>query len=274
MSNFTSSNRILKSAQVAFDKANAVTIRHGVYPPQPLNVPDIDEFDFFRNPGNVYENNIREESNEISNKELAEKIVDRAKEEAATIIKAAREDAEIILDSMEDDAKERIRRTEEDARRKGYEEGYAKGEGETEAIKEEARAISENAVQERQKSFDAFEADILNLIVDVLDKLLAGALNMNPQLILYIIRKGFAESNLSGDVIIRVSEDDYEEAYSNREAFLQYVESGAKLEVTKDFSLSKADCVIETPFGVIDCSLDQQYEALKKNLYFIYDNRK
>ncbi|MCL2699868.1 MAG: FliH/SctL family protein, partial [Defluviitaleaceae bacterium] len=88
-----------------------------------------------------------------------------------------------------------------------------------------------------------------------------------------IIRKGFSESKMSGDITIRVSDADYEATYESREEIQQYADAGAKLEILKDPSLTQGDCIIETPFGAIDCSLDQQSESLKKNLYFISENR-
>jgi len=273
LSNFISSNRILKSSQVVFDKGNTIAIKHETYEPVQGHGPELDEFDFFLNPGNVYEHDIRKENSEIQEEELAERIVSRAKEEAARMIEAAREDAELILDRMEVNAQESIQRMEEAARQKGYEEGYAKGEAESETLKKEAHAIYEKSVQHRQQSFEAIETDIVELIIDVLNKLLSDMVEINPQIILYLIRKGFAESKSSGRLIVRVSEADYELAQAKRETLMQYIEAGTNLDVVKDNTLRKADCIIETPFGMIDCSLDQQFEVLKKSLYFICENR-
>jgi flagellar assembly protein FliH len=273
LSNLISSNRILKSSQVMFDKANAVTIAHEtVEAPPEQDEPELDDYDFFNNPGRAYELDIRAQGDELSEHELAERIVERAREEAAKIIESAREDAELILDRMEQDAREKIINLEDDARRNGYHEGLEKGESETEGIKEEARAMFANAKQTREASFAAFETDILELIIDIVHKLITDEVKINPHVILYLIRKGFSETKMGGDIIIRVSDEDYEEAYANRELLLQYADAGSKLDIIKDHSLAKSDCIMETPFGMIDCSLEHQLEALKKSLYFISEN--
>jgi flagellar assembly protein FliH len=174
---------------------------------------------------------------------------------------------------MEQDAREGIQRLEEAACERGYREGLEKGENETEGTKEEARAFLANAIKERDESFKTFEPEIVSLIADTLNKLLTNEVKINPNVILHIIRKGFSENKMGGDIVIRVSDADYEAAYENREDILQYADAGARLEIIKDSSLAQADCIIETQFGMIDCSLEPQFEALKKNLYLISENR-
>jgi flagellar biosynthesis/type III secretory pathway protein FliH len=39
----------------------------------------------------------------------------------------------------------------------------------------------------------------------------------------------------------------------------------------KDLSLNPTDCIIETPYGNIDCSLERQMQDLIENLYYIYE---
>jgi len=50
---------------------------------------------------------------------------------------------------------------------------------------------------------------------------------------------------------------------------LAAVEGGAEVEIVKDLSLGKAECIIETPYGSVDCSLEGQIEQMRESLMMI-----
>lgn len=269
------SSRILKSSYVVVEETK-IPIQNAISLPAVaqanLNFPE-NEFDFAENPIFQYQDEITEQEGEIPAEQLAEKILERAREEAARIIKEANDDAELILNRMEAEAMGAIEELREQVREEAYNAGYEQGITETESIKEDARLVYANAVREKEETLASLESDVVDLITDILDKLLTDSINISPEVILYLVRKGFSESNLTGDVTIHVSDDDYETVLENKDLLAQYADAGSKIDILKDFSLKKSDCIIETPFGAIDCSLDQQYASLRKNLYFICESR-
>jgi flagellar assembly protein FliH len=84
-----------------------------------------------------------------------------------------------------------------------------------------------------------------------------------------MVKAAMSEISTIGGVKVRVSSHDYADVEAARDEVLALIEGGAELEIIKDLSLGKTDCIIETPFGSVDCSLDTQLSVLKHNVYLI-----
>ena len=170
------------------------------------------------------------------------------------------------------------RRIYEENRQEGYQKGMEEAKAEGDAIKEEAQGVLDSAIREREETRQAVEPDAVNLIINIVDKLLGNSVKINPALVVTLIRQGFAGATLHGQVTIRVSENDYQETVAHRDEIVAAA-SGmaagggtAEIEIVRDLSLGPTDCIIDTPFGGIDVSLTPQFEALKEHLLFLLEH--
>jgi len=136
---------------------------------------------------------------------------------------------------------------------------------------DEANSLKTETYSQREEAIKSLEPELVDLIIRICRKLVSDSLHTNPQVILHLIRQGLAQSNFTGDVTLRVSKEDYDNVISNKEALMESVEGGAELLILKDFGLGLGDCVIETPFGVIDSSLDMQFEEIRESLRLILE---
>ena len=262
--------RILKAATVFIDRENKVQIKADIIPPLPetAGAPDLSD---------------SPDLPEISPEELAEDIVKKAEDEANVIILRAEMDAAAILKKARDEAAvfkaDSEARAAEDAQRireESYQEAYQKGVDEATAvgdsIKAEAQSVLQAAIQEKEETLLAIEPDAVNLIIDIVDKLLGAAVKVNPAVVVSLIRQGFAGATLSGQISIRVSEADYEQTSIYKEELMAAVGGTVEPEIVKDLSLGPTECIIDTPFGGIDVSLRPQFEALRENLIFLLEH--
>ena len=210
-------------------------------------------------------------SSEEKARSSARGIVDNATIEAGKILTTAREEAARLKKEAEESIEKERAKVLLDAEKKGYEDGYQKGSKEAEGIINEANNLKTETSNEREAAISRLEPDLVELIIRIVKKLISDTVKINPQVVLYLIRQGLAQSNFTGDVTLRVSKDDYDSVIANKDTLLEFVEGGANLEVIKDFSLGAGDCLIETPFGVIDSSLDMQYEEVRESLRLILE---
>lgn len=201
-----------------------------------------------------------------------EVILLRAKSEAFRVVKEANEQAERIVSDANAQCEKLKQETADEAKKLGYEEGYASAVRECEGLKRDAEKIHNAAVEARDKMFKNIEPDAIDLIIRIVRKLLNDIAELNPQVIQNLIVQGLTDVTVTGNIIIHVSKQDYDHVIENKEIILSRLESGANVEIVRDPALNKSDCIIETPFGNIDCSLEQQFESLKQNLYFIFNN--
>jgi len=200
-------------------------------------------------------------------------IVQKAKYQAKSITDQAKFEAKIISATAQADSEQKsaalFKKVEEEA----YAIGYDKGVAASDKLRKEAQKVLDDAHKEREQIIDSIEGDVIHLVIEILDKLIYDAIEINPQIIGTLIKRGLTSSNISGDIKIRVSVDEYEDVLSNIDEISKYVDSSSHIEIVKDVSIGKMGCLIETQFGNIDSSLEHQYEALKKDLHYIFENR-
>jgi flagellar assembly protein FliH len=241
-------SKILKSQNVTFDKDNKILID--------------------TNPALQYEDNEAENGFEATD----EPIRDTPEQQAEKIIKTAQLEADGIIRNAKEKAEQEAEAIGNQAYEQGYQEGMDLASAEGDAIKAKAQKVLLDAQEERKAIIDAIESEIVDLIIGITGKLLNDAVQLYPDLIVVLIKQGLSGSNLNGEVFVHVSPQDYDTVTEHRDELLALADSSTRLEITKDPSLKVMDCIIETPFGSVDCSLTQGYDALVQNLTFILNN--
>ncbi|WP_069649612.1 FliH/SctL family protein [Caloranaerobacter ferrireducens] len=198
--------------------------------------------------------------------EKHDEIINKAKIEAETILNEARENADIIMERMY----QKSRLIIEESKQKGYEEGYKKGyeEGciEAEKIIKEANSVKREYLQEKALCLKQLEKDIIELVINISEKIINQKLDDDKEVIISIILKGLESLLVSDKVIIRISKDDYDIVELAKERLLAEASLVEDIEVKIDNSLEKGGCVIETERGCVDVSIKTQIEAMKKTL--------
>jgi len=254
------SNRVLKAGTVEVDIDNKVIIEVQQSPEQERDLPLTGESE--RNSADV---------EKIEAK--ARGIVQQARYQAEQIVNDARRAAATEQANLISQAEAEAARITREASDRAYQEGMEIATREGDAIKAEATKVLEQANAEREAMQKALEPEMVQLLIDIMDKLVGDAVKMNPSIIVNLIKQGLSSSTITGDVIVYVSAQDYDETIAKKDELLAITDGSVKLDIVKDLSLNSSDCVIETPFGSIDASLGQQHEALRENLTYILGNR-
>lgn len=178
---------------------------------------------------------------------------------------------------MLEEASEKLVRLEAEAKENGYQtgydEGYESGVSESEHLVKEAENLRETYEDNWVAVKKSAEPQMFKIVMNIFEKLFGKYLDLNPDVILNLIRQGFDESNISGKIIIRVSTDDYDYTLEHKEEVLEMLETSVEVEFAKDVNLVKGDCVIETEFGYINSSLGYRFEEIRKNLQYIYEDK-
>ncbi len=186
----------------------------------------------------------------------------------ANVIEDAMKQAEEIIEG----AKEAATTIEVDANAKGYDEGFKVGK--KQALKEEQKLKLklkeelERAVQERKKIITDLQPKVAEVIHRLVQNMV-GIQKFDQDVILHLIKLGLEEVELSGDLIIRVSTDDYDEVNHNKEKLIENLSDKLSFEVLQDSKLNKNDCIIETSLGRVNCSLKERMDGLLRQLQLI-----
>lgn len=259
--------KILKAEQVYIDEDNIVTIK------STIDLPPIE----------------REQAivdDELPLEQTAEDLLASAKTEADLLLKRTSAESEKILKTAEKEAERIIAECKakmeaeslllyEEKRQEGYNKGIDDATDEAARIKNEAQDVLDTAHKDATDIKKAVEPEAVNLIINIIEKLIGDTVKINPAVVVSLIRKGFEGSTVSsqgGQIIVRVSGDDYDDVFAYKNDIEAMAGGLSEVEIVRDLSLSKTDCVIDTPFGGIDVSLTPQLESLKENLIFLMEH--
>jgi flagellar assembly protein FliH len=206
---------------------------------------------------------------EMTPEEQVARFLDAARREAEQIILEAQAAGVAEQAAMRNAAKSEIAIAMEQAKEQGYQEGMTAATREGDSIRAQARKVLTDAEAERIRMQESLEPEMVDLLMQIAAKLLNNAVVLHPDIILALVQMGIKNATITGDIIVYVSADDYDITVENRDKIMALTDGSVKLEIVKDLSLNPMDCVIETPFGNIDCSLGQQFNALRANITYL-----
>lgn len=189
--------------------------------------------------------------------QAAEVIIAQANLRAEQIIEQANANVEVI----ENDAYER-------GMSEGYKVGFEQAFKEVEELKQKLTEEIHLTEIERNNLTDKIQP----LVAEIIQKLvknMVGILKFEPEIILFLVKMGLEEVDIHGDLIIKVSPEDFDEVVNNKDHLTESMSDKVNFEILKDPKLKKNDCIIDTSLGSVNCSLDERMEGLLRELKLI-----
>ncbi len=195
--------------------------------------------------------------------EEPEKEIENAAKQSELIINEAKSKAKKILDDAEGEALKIITKLREDAHKEGYEEGSREAAEKHEELIKEAEFIREHAKSEYQDVMKSLEGDVVDLVIESMKKILNLELNTSRDRIMGVVREAIEQCSGREHLLLKVSACDYDTVIENREAILSMAEGIGELEIKGDKLLKKGSCIVETPYGCVDSSMDKKIKKLE-----------
>ncbi|NLZ80524.1 MAG: hypothetical protein GX913_01765 [Clostridiales bacterium] len=186
-----------------------------------------------------------------NSKEEAERILEEAKANASAIIEEAKIRGEILSHEIAERSK-----------KEGFQEGLRNGAVETEKLKHQLDEEKTKQDAEHKRQLELLEPELVKVILEVFSKVFHVTLEDKEDMIQYLVTNAVAHIENSYEFIIRVSKEDYPILKKSKEKIFEEIPQISTLEIIKDSSLKKNQCLIETDGGVFDCSIDTQLEKL------------
>lgn len=144
----------------------------------------------------------------------------------------------------------------------------ASAQVEAERILIEATQIKNNVTAEYNNIMKSMEKEILELVLEVSQKVIAKEIE-KPDYIVGIVSEALGQAVSKKDAILKVSEEDFEFVMKNKEKMLLNVEGFGDVEIVKEASLERGNCLVETKFGIIDGSIKTRLQQIEQEAYKI-----
>ncbi|PSL51189.1 flagellar assembly protein FliH [Salsuginibacillus halophilus] len=212
---------------------------------------------------------VQEEVNETS----AEELLEQAKHEAEKIKQKAEEEAENVRKQAameEENAKQQLNELFEQAKENGYAEGYEEGQKAGEkAFKKKVKKAEETiktAESERKQYLEESEPVIIELASAVANRVIKDGLQADETVWQQALAQALFEVQEQEEVKVYVSAERYNETVKHKDELVSLLSYSQELFIYPDANLNENDCIIETPFGRMDASIDNQLEELKTKL--------
>jgi len=205
----------------------------------------------------------------------AEEVLNTARAEADEIVRQARLEGEQIRQETYRQARlegERIKQEAyrsafEQGSREGYREGMAKAEEEGAAIRAQAVDILKQAEESRRQTLESLEQEIVDLAVEIAEKLVATQLSVSPETILNIAAESLRLVAGRPNVILYVNPAEQELVENRKEELKSLLPARTKLQVVADSSILPGGCKVEAGQGQVDATMEARKEELLKALY-------
>lgn len=114
--------------------------------------------------------------------------------------------------------------------------------------------------------FDKHKEDVAHLAVEIARKVLAGKIDEGDYQIESIIKQALENAPVQEDIVVRLNPQDYSQIEDLLKTPL--MDSAQGVTFVADAKISLAQCVLETPKGIIESFIDEHLdritEALKK----------
>ncbi len=201
-------------------------------------------------------------------------IMDNAQKLADNLIADARQSAR----ELEEEAIENTNQVYENSRKKGNEEGYNTGynagytEGKTiadqliaeaQAELEEVLAIKKDFIIKDKEFYIDKEAEMIKMVLAIAKKVIGKEIQ-EFDYIQSLIKEAMKHLNYATDIVIRVSEYDYDAASFAKPKILAMAERIENLEIKIDYALSHGSLMIDTNSGSIDASVKTQLDSIEE----------
>ncbi len=163
---------------------------------------------------------------------------------AGEIIQEAKLDAELIVSKTED--AHRAKQAE------GYQQGMEEGRAELVAKIVEATDRANSYIQEK-------ESQIIEVVVTAIKNIIGEFDDVD--LTLRVIKKALIELQGQQHITLRVVPD---QTKIIKLALKEITDSSLLIKVVPDIEIQSGQCVLESDLGLIECSIDDQLDALRK----------
>ena len=180
-------------------------------------------------------------------------------------IETEKQQAEQDIDQKRQDWQLEKETLVESAKNEGYQAGYKTGEqaalADFSSRIETANEIIHQAEQEREIIIEKAHADIVELSMVVAKKVVFDAV-MSKDALLPIVKTAIKDYHDQTIIRIRTSIQDFDLIHSQTDELTRVLNDGVMLSVLPDDKLPTGGCVIETPSGQLDVSVDRQLEKI------------
>lgn len=187
-------------------------------------------------------------------------------EQTEELLKKEREEFEEERSRLLREAEEKARSLKEKAREEGFAEGFKKGEIEAAGLRKEAEEVLRQAEQEKREILARAEPEIIQIALNIAEKLLNYKVETDSNCILQLIYRAMEALPAGKNIILRVNPLDAKICQENYQRLKGRLKDEVSLEVYADEDMPLGSCRVESEESQVELLLQKELEILSKKL--------
>ncbi|MEB1810087.1 MAG: flagellar assembly protein FliH [Bacillaceae bacterium] len=202
--------------------------------------------------------------------EQAKLLLEQSQYQAEQLIQEAENNAKAIREQLEQEQQyvyNELEQLKQEAKQQGYDDGYQQGLEAGRLQYEEALVQAANIIQASKNDYaeviEQAQPTIIELAFTISEKLIGTTFDQNSEAWTKLVQKAILEVREQDEVKVYVHPDWYERTLQHKNELITLLSHSEKLYIYPDPQLREHGCIIETPFGRIDASVDSQLTELK-----------
>lgn len=215
----------------------------------------------------------QDDSNSLSEIEIAEEELKKAVEEADKIREAANAEYEQLQKKMNNEiianqkqAEEIYKQAEENGYNEGFQHGLQEGRKQYETFIEQAKEVVLASKNDYFQRLEEAEPLIVQLSLKVAEKIIAAKLDENPDHFISLVKEVINEVREQDHVKLYIHPSWYEATLAHKQELRLLLPNCENIYIYPDAQLEENGCTIETPYGKVDASVDSQLTEIKHAL--------
>lgn len=118
----------------------------------------------------------------------------------------------------------------------------------------------------KRNIYENSEKKLLELVFQILEKIIGNEVRTNPDIVVDMLRKGFERIKNTDQCEIRINPDDFKILADNKIKIDDIVKSGVEIKFIKSDKVERGGCVIKTAMGDVIAEPLKQLETVKKEI--------
>lgn len=207
------------------------------------------------------------------------RIIAKAQNDAENILNEAQLAAQVIREQIasEQEAWKQEKSTWiEQAKQQGFAKGHAEGKeqgyNEYHEMIDFAHEVVDASKKDYQAKIDSSEQTLLDLGMKVAEKILGMELAGNEQAFLSLVKRALKEVHKYHEIQLHVHPRRYDLILAHKEELTAIFPMETDIYIYPDDELSEESCVIESPGGRMDASVDGQLAEVKRQLHELLES--
>ncbi len=204
----------------------------------------------------------------------------------ARLITGEKEPVSVVVKNLDSDIVKTVMRKElnkaqqqfasqlDQERQKAYQQGFQDGLKQSEQKYFDQfnksfmilKKIVDRFHAEMTNIYETEEHEMLSLILTIARKVTDMEIEMNPEIVLTMLKKGLNQINDNRSIKIQVNRQDWELVKANMETIRMQVDLPDDVEIVPTPKVEQGGCVIETENGSVDATIETQFQEIRRKL--------